>query len=188
MFKSKNLLTPNEQRFFYCLTRAVPKYHIAVQVSLSAMIESEYFARSQYRTYYADFVICDKQTFKPLLVIELDDRTHNSQKRYQQDVRKNTILHEANIPLYRMTAKMKYDTAEIKNIIAPILSGESSPPELPRTITINESINNENKLKNKWDSIKGKFPPPLPPGVTKCNVEIPLQAPPRQPIPTLPRR
>ncbi|MDR0522272.1 MAG: DUF2726 domain-containing protein [Planctomycetaceae bacterium] len=133
MFYKKPLLTQNEIEFFYCLIRAFPEKHITVQTALSAIVETdEYKDRSQFRTYYADFVICDQKTFIPEMVIELDDKTHFYKKREEQDKRKNEVLYNANIPLYRYTAKANYTTAEIQKTIEPILTGKIQPPEYPQ--------------------------------------------------------
>jgi very-short-patch-repair endonuclease len=131
IFKKKNIQTQNEAQFFECLQKAFPNYYIGIQVSMSAIVESEYKNRSQFRNYYNDFVICDKKGIMPIMVIELDDNTHKKEKRIEQDIRKNTVLSDANILLCRYTAKKIYTIEEIKNEIEPILSGKIKPPEYP---------------------------------------------------------
>lgn len=132
-FKKKNLQTANEAQFFQCLQTAFPNHYVAAQVALSAIVDAEeYKDRSQFRTYYADYIICDKSGVSPLLVVELDDTTHNRKKRIEQDQRKNGVLFDAQIPLYRFTARRSYDPVSVCGEIEPYLSGKIKPPEYPR--------------------------------------------------------
>jgi hypothetical protein len=97
---------------------------------MSAIVESEdYKDRSQFRTYYLDYVVCDKKGMKPLLVIELDDRTHFRKKRIEQDQRKNNVLHEAKIPFVRYQAQKSYSITDVKKEIFPVFCGDGKPPQ-----------------------------------------------------------
>ncbi len=128
-FKSKNLQTKSEATFFQCLKQAFPDHYIAPQVAMSAIVESvEYKDRSQFRNYYVDYVICDADAVKPLLVIELDDPSHARKKAQERDARKNTVLHHAGIPLFRVTGE-NHSPKSIFESISPILTGKVPPPQ-----------------------------------------------------------
>ena len=134
-FKPKNLQTGAEAQFFERLQAAFPDLYIAVQVSMSALVEAiDYKDRTQFRTYYVDYVICDPKATRPLLVVELDDPTHNREKAKERDVRKNAVLKDAGIPLVRI--KHLNNTPEsLKRHLAPIITGEKKPPEYPTEIS-----------------------------------------------------
>ncbi len=48
-----------------------------------------------------DFVICDRNNFKPLCAIELDDRTHDRQDRIERDREVESIFRSIGLPLVR---------------------------------------------------------------------------------------
>jgi very-short-patch-repair endonuclease len=127
-FFKKNLQTTTETILFKLLKENLPNYYVAVQVSLSAIIYTKtYKSRSQFRTYYADYIICNENGEVPLLVIELDDKSHNNDKRELQDKRKNTVIQDAEIPLLRIKVGENFENV-IKNEIIPILKKEKKAP------------------------------------------------------------
>jgi very-short-patch-repair endonuclease len=130
MFKLKNLQTKNEVDFFERLKCVFPGYYIGTQVAMSAIIETDNFReRPQFNTYYLDYVICDKKGEKPLMIIELDDKTHYySEKRKTQDKRKNGIIQSTGIPFIRYKAQISYDITGIANNTIPYLNGTKTPP------------------------------------------------------------
>lgn len=69
-----------------------------------------------------DFVICDKNYIKPLLAIELDDRTHSYESRMLRDEEVNHILQDAQLPLLRFENHGNFKKDDIKNRILSILS------------------------------------------------------------------
>jgi very-short-patch-repair endonuclease len=132
-FQKKYLQTPNEQEFFEKLQSIFPNNYIAIQVAMSAIITSEKFKdRSQFRSYYLDYVICDKKGREPLLVIELDDSSHKNEKNAERDKRKNGVLQDAQIPLIRFQARNSYSTNSLQEEILPIFRGEKLAPKYER--------------------------------------------------------
>jgi hypothetical protein len=97
--KRTYLLTPAEHEFFNTLEKVVEgKYYIFPQVVLADIVKLKgkgYFKPS-YRTKIdkktVDFVLFDKKNISPILVIELDDYTHQRQKRKKRDVFLNKVL------------------------------------------------------------------------------------------------
>jgi very-short-patch-repair endonuclease len=139
MFYTKNLQTQNEIAFFEKLKYVFQDYHIATQVALSAIIETDNFRqRPLFNTYYVDYVICDKKGEKPLLIIELDDKTHKSEKRQNQDKRKNGVIQATGIPFIRYKSKTNYNITDIANETMPYLKGTKTPP-IYETLPITES-------------------------------------------------
>jgi hypothetical protein len=74
-----------------------------------------------------DFMLVDPKTFKPILGIELDDKSHNRPDRQERDDFVNGIYNAMNLPLLRMQAKHGYDVNEIKTgIITTIRESQSN--------------------------------------------------------------
>ena len=63
-----------------------------------------------------DFVLVDSRNFKTLMVIELDDSTHNEQERIRRDLIVNDIFKKANFPLLRVDS-IKIDNEKLKQMI-----------------------------------------------------------------------
>ncbi len=125
-FKSKPLQTGAEVKFFNLLQNTFPDHYIAVQVAMSALVEAiEYKDRSQFRTYYVDYVICDKNASRPLLVVELDDPTHNRDKAKERDARKNAVLADAGVPIYRVD-DCKLSSQKLHEKLAPLLNAQKT--------------------------------------------------------------
>jgi very-short-patch-repair endonuclease len=124
----KNLQTNVELILFNMMKKELQNYYIAPQVAMSAIVQTPiYKKRAQFRTYYVDYIICDEKGEKPLLVIELDDTSHNNERREIQDKRKNTVLQLAEIPLLRIRVGENFKE-KIENEIKPILRKEKIAP------------------------------------------------------------
>lgn len=111
---STHLATPNEQRFYLALKEATPScYEIHCQVSLMALVQPvDWKNNSRTWAKRMDFVITDHQT-KIVVVIELDDRTHNWKSRIKRDKYVNEVLSEHH-RLVRFKSQRVYDAAEIR--------------------------------------------------------------------------
>ncbi len=103
-FVSRRVLTEPEQVVYWRLKSVLPdKFVILCQVSFSAFLRTS-GGNSRYRFLkflhvkqkVADFVICSKD-FQPLLVIELDDSSHDPVKDFIRD----TYVGEAGIQTLR---------------------------------------------------------------------------------------
>src|SRR5262249_39435320 len=57
---------------------------------------------------HVDFVLLDPRTLTIQLVIELDDRSHDLERRTDRDGFVNEVLHEAGIPILRIRAAPGY--------------------------------------------------------------------------------
>lgn len=88
------LLTANEREFLQRLRRAAPEYDVFPQVSMGALLSVTHAERSRefFETHdlfsrkICDFVLCDKASSAPLLVVELDDRMHDFDKDAARDL------------------------------------------------------------------------------------------------------
>ncbi len=104
------MMNKNEYRFYKSINSFLDhdKYSIIPQVHLEDLVNLSYsnptsriFSLRHINQKSVDFVICNRNTMHPLLAIELDGYSHNSQKVKDQDTEKTRILMEARIPLQR---------------------------------------------------------------------------------------
>lgn len=71
---------------------------------------------------HVDFVICDEQTLKPLIGIELDDSSHQQQKRMERDQFVNQVFKAAKLPLVHIKAQSSYSVSELLELVSSILT------------------------------------------------------------------
>lgn len=123
-FKAKPMLTANELEFLSRLEAATPELRYHSQVSMGALIEpavsrrdaKEYFrARGMFSQKIVDFVAQHRKDGTIVAVIELDDRTHDSEK----DGRRDVMLATAGYQVVRWTSKAKPDLATIRAKLLP---------------------------------------------------------------------
>lgn len=104
-------------------------YRIFAQVQYSHLVEPKkslsFVESRKYRNMIdrksADFVICDKDTIAPILVIELDGSVHSQAKVRINDEFKNEITKVVDLPLLRINSE-NIDKEYIKNKIDSIIS------------------------------------------------------------------
>jgi hypothetical protein len=119
--KKKYLMTKAEWTFYQSLSRLIQdSYYIVPQVVLSSLVEvkkNEHF----FKTYNnkinkkkIDYVIFSKPYFNPILMIELDDITHNRHDRVERDVFVDAVASSSNLPIVHIKNTNMYDLSVIK--------------------------------------------------------------------------
>ena len=105
--KKFSLMNKTESALFFELKNQIPKnYYIFPNMRLADIIETinnaNYYEikkrNHKIMPKHIDFVICDS-TFKPIVAIELNGKSHNNYERMEKDEEKKEILKEANLPL-----------------------------------------------------------------------------------------
>lgn len=91
----KNLLTKNEWYFYKDLKPIADKLNLAIiaKVRLADLVEVQKgLTKSEWQTAFnqinkkhIDFVLCNPENLYPILLIELDDSTHQQEKQKQRD-------------------------------------------------------------------------------------------------------
>ena len=125
-YLGKAVLSPWEQRVIQTLMGQLPDgLHLCPQVRLAEIIKVESSDRGAWRGAFnrvacksVDFVVMDLSNGNPILVIELDDRTHDRPDRRDRDALVNEVLGAACIPLVRFKPSGRLD-------IRPHLPGQS---------------------------------------------------------------
>ncbi len=123
--KRKYLMTKGEHVFFELLQKIVSdKYFIIPQVSLSKLVTVDHYEKLR-KTYNnkidrksVDFVLFSKDYFSPVLIIELDDKTHERLDRKARDGFVDGVAQAAGIKIVHVKAAFSYDAAETANKLA----------------------------------------------------------------------
>ncbi len=102
-YNKKQIITDFEMHFYNIIVDEFAKdYVILPQVPLSSIINKnkkfdKQYQNELYRT--IDIGIFDKETRYPLLLIEINDKSHTKANRYQRDLKVREIAEIAEIPL-----------------------------------------------------------------------------------------
>lgn len=119
-----DLLTPAELTFFRALERAVdgehyifPKVRIGDLLCVTEGTENArgWFARIGQK--HIDFVLADRQSVQPVLVIELDDSSHERPDRQARDEFVDAALNAAGLPILRVPVRQSYVEQELADAI-----------------------------------------------------------------------
>lgn len=118
-YKAAALMSENEREFFGRLLAACPDHFVFPQVAMGALIapassdkKIAHADRLRVAQQRVDFVICDKAC-KVVVVIELDDRTHQASK----DQRRDDRLQQGGIRTVRFQSKNRPDAAAIRDAV-----------------------------------------------------------------------
>ena len=123
------VMSQPERDFFEVLLASVEnQYHVFPQVHLDVILNHKIRGQNWFGAFRhineksVDFVICDKTYIKPLLAIELDDRSHEREDRIERDEEVERILNEAGMPLLRFKHNEHFETEEIKRLVSEKLN------------------------------------------------------------------
>ena len=124
-FYQRKPLSAPEQILYFRLAKALPDHIILGQVQLSRLLGVKKGNNAQawlnrINRMSADFVVCNKDS-SIVAVIELDDASHNGEKRQQADAKKDKALAAAGITIHRWQAKAIPDETQIKTALLPQL-------------------------------------------------------------------
>lgn len=157
-----DFLSPAEFSFYKIITSIVGA-HISIQCKVrladvffvaNPNVNYSFFGKISQR--HIDFLGCDPKTMKPLFGIELDDSSHNTQKRQKSDRFTNNVFKDAELPLLRIKAQREYNTRDM---------------ELKIKTFIREQV--------KLPTIKADIPTPQPefnvPICSKCGIPMVLR-------------
>jgi hypothetical protein len=122
-FKAKRLLSDNELEFLNRLEQATPELRFHAQVAMGAIVDPNVSRRENGKLYMSlrgkfaqkiiDFVAQDKKSGEIVAIIELDDKTHDSDK----DAKRDTMTGQAGYRTIRWHSKKKPELAEIRSAL-----------------------------------------------------------------------
>ncbi len=127
------LLTNAEVSFYHVLARATgaayavcPKVRLADILSITVKGGGRMSAFNRISAKHVDFLLCDPQTMKPVLAVELDDSSHGSSHRAQRDEFVDSVYRAVGLPVLHMSVRRGYSLQEIEAAIAEAL-GDAAP-------------------------------------------------------------
>jgi hypothetical protein len=100
LYEIKPFMTEYERRIYSILLKLGDDYKIIPQVNMASIIRkknNDHYYSDLFRN--IDFAIFDKDCNNLLMLIEIDDSTHNSYKRRQRDEKVNNICHDVGIKI-----------------------------------------------------------------------------------------
>ena len=127
--KSDSVLTPGEKIFYPALRKALQsesvfilsKVRFADLLYLPPQTKNYFSFLHQITSKHVDFVLCEPDSLKIILVIELDDSSHQRKENSERDTFKNDVLRQVGIPILRIPTKKFYSVEELRQKIKPYL-------------------------------------------------------------------
>ena len=135
-YRRKECLLTNAERSFYeVLVRAVgnqwlvfPKIRVSDLLSVKSTPNRQSY-RNKIQSKHADFVLCRKDTVGPVLVIELNDSSHDAPERRERDAFVGRAYRAAGLPFLSIRVQKGYPPAELASQIALAISGNANGNE-----------------------------------------------------------
>jgi hypothetical protein len=118
-FLRDDFISPAEASFYHVLQNLVQgKQIIFPKVGLGGLFyvsqpDKNFAFINKINRKHVDFLLCDPNTLKPTLAIELDDSSHSRPSRASRDDFVDEVFATANLPLVRIPAQMTYNTQEL---------------------------------------------------------------------------
>ena len=143
IYKEKPIMTEPEKNFYYKLKNLEPTYKVIPQVSLSSIIEK--IENKNYHTDLfrnIDYGIFTNDFSKVLLLIELNDQTHNQPERKKRDIKVHKICQNANIPIMTFYTSYPNETEYVLNRIITELNKNIVTPVVENTTNTSTNIDN----------------------------------------------
>jgi hypothetical protein len=114
-----SLLSPAERAFFSALQLAAGKrYVVFPKVRLLDLCRgldawADAVAFNHVSRKHVDFLLCDAETLKPVLAVELDDRSHRGPRARYSDSVKDQVFQALGLGVYRQWVRRAYDPAAL---------------------------------------------------------------------------
>lgn len=136
--KKNSVLTESERDFFIVLNKIIGNdFLILSQVSLMEILaipngldkSQHYSAKNRIQAKHIDFLLCEKESTRPLLVIELNGSSHEEPNRILRDDFLKNALASAGLPFLQVPRASRYDEMELSNRIHDLLINNNQAPE-----------------------------------------------------------
>jgi len=120
-----SLLTPTEAAFHAVLRQAVgPQAVIQCKVRLADILHTQRGDMAAFRRVsqkHVDFVLCQPESLKSLLAVELDDRSHDRPDRQDRDRFVDQAYKQAGLAVLHVPVRHEYDPAAVLALVQPHL-------------------------------------------------------------------
>lgn len=123
---ANSLLTKAEMNFYQVLKNVIdnekqiicPKVRmIDVLWTKTYRVENKLTFINKVNRKHFDFVICDKETLKPIMAIELDDKSHEEEARKERDEFVDALFTDLKFKVIHIQVQYSYNANEIKEKI-----------------------------------------------------------------------
>ena len=129
-----DFLSVAEISFYHVLRNAVSDWAVVCpKIPLSDLFYVKTSDNSKFRTYtnkidrkHLDFLLCDPKSMRPLLGLELDDKSHQRKDRQERDDLVENIFKVTKLPLVRMPVRHTYPVMELNLFLQSALKGRSA--------------------------------------------------------------
>ena len=118
-YRKAPFLTPTENAFADSL-RAVTSvsWHLMAKVRLADLVQvadpSDKAGFNKVASKHVDFLLCDPKSLQPVLVVELDDASHERSHRRERDSFLDAALVSVGLPVVRFKVASYYDPAALE--------------------------------------------------------------------------
>ncbi len=138
-------VSPAELNFFFNLKAVIgDSAHVFSKVKLSDLFYAKTGDYGKNRSYtnridrkHVDFLLCDRKTLKPILGIELDDKSHQHADRQERDDFVNHVFQVTKLPLMHVSVQRGYSQSDLKAKLSPYFS--NTPMKIEKTEQVQES-------------------------------------------------
>ena len=131
------LFSAGERAFLKVLDEAVEVGHrvfgktrIADIVAVQGAKDNAERARAfnQISAKHVDFVVCDRDTFRILYAVELDDKSHAKAHRAKRDAFVDEVFSAIGTPLVHVQAKAGYSVDAVRALLPKSVNGDQPKP------------------------------------------------------------
>ena len=119
--KSDSIFTYRERIFYAVLLDAINRdYWIFAKVRMADFMwltnepEDRKHHANQILCKHVDFLLCEKRSYRPVLAIELDDRSHLKYDHHERDEFKDKTFAAIGLPLLRVPLERDYSSDELR--------------------------------------------------------------------------
>ena len=120
--KERFMSVPEQTLYETLLRIAGGGVDVFAQVALASIVDKVTYASYRNELFrVVDFLLCSAKTSEPLLVIELNDASHQREERIRRDEKVKCILQRAGVPLLTLTLDEISDEKTLKRRIKSLL-------------------------------------------------------------------
>jgi hypothetical protein len=132
--KGPYLLSSGEKKFFDALINVIsPKQYVCPKVRIADLVEVDlpesdkdfWKSFNKISQKHVDFVICDRNDFSPLLIIELDGGSHKEKSQSLRDELVNKVFKDADIPILHIKPTSFYEYKTLREEISQAIKKTS---------------------------------------------------------------
>ena len=157
----ESLLTKVEKEYLTAVKQQLPEgYFVQPQVNLASIIKKTDDSKF-YNELYRNIDACVFNTeYKPILLIEINDSTHNQSQRIERDKKVKLICEEAGIPLIRFWTSYGINAEYMKSKFSEGIEQSKNTVRISHKSAEMNKMDVHNKNVSEHNTYSGKRPIP----------------------------